>query len=89
MAFTLPQTFTPLGLSQEVHLPEAYFRVEEVSGTKTKVTAVLRVYEKKGATMPLWEKKFEFKPRLDGPNFIQQAYDYILGLRDFKDATSV
>jgi len=65
-----------------VNLSNAYIKVESVSGDKNNVTAT--VTTKIGSNIKT--KFYQFKPNLDGSNFIKQAYEHLKTLPEFADA---
>jgi hypothetical protein len=88
MALSKSIKFTPVGLSREIEISDAYHRVESVSGSKDKITATYSVRESADTPSALWEDSCEFVPIIDsGENFIKQAYDYLKTLPEFADAT--
>jgi hypothetical protein len=66
-----------------VVIPDAYCRVEEVSGSKNLVTCVVSINADAGSMMKV---KHQFEPSMDGGNFIQQAYNYLKTLPEFAGA---
>ena len=65
-----------------VNLYNAYIKVESVFGDKTNVTAT--VSTKIGENVKT--KFYQFKPNLDGGNFIKQSYEHLKTLSEFADA---
>jgi hypothetical protein len=73
----------------EVELLDCYIRVVSLHGSKTNMTASVDVFktpEGKFATKFLANEKHEFAPRLDGPNFIVQAYNHLKTLPQYQGA---
>jgi hypothetical protein len=71
---------------ETVSVQDAYLRVEEVTGSKSKVLFSVSINADDGLTMKM---KYEFTPNMDGENFIAQAYAYLKTLPEFSDATDV
>jgi hypothetical protein len=73
----------------EVDLIDCYVRVNSLHGTKTTMTANVDVFKKSEGEYPavlLANEKHEFAPRLDGPNFIVQAYNHLKTLPQYQGA---
>lgn len=65
----------------------AYIRVENVSGNKTRMIADIKVYKDSTSTAkPIKQLAEKFAPDLGGSNFIAQAYAHLKTLPDFADA---
>lgn len=74
----------------EVELQDCYVRVASLHGTKTDMTASVDIYKKPEDEFPtvlLTNEKHLFEPRLDGPNFIAQAYGHLKTLPQYQGAT--
>jgi hypothetical protein len=68
-----------------VTTPVLYIKVESVTGSKSKVQAIVSFTdESKGKK--LLEKSFVFSPSMDAGNFIAQAYIYLKTLPEFAGA---
>lgn len=63
----------------------AYWRVDELVGNKQLIAFNANAYVSSEGPM-LYSSRFEFIPNLNGPNFIQQAYEYLKTLPEFADA---
>lgn len=73
----------------EVDLPDCYIRVVSLHGGKTNMTASVDVFKKLEGEFPtvlLATEKHEFAPRLDGQNFIVQAYNHLKTLPQYSGA---
>jgi hypothetical protein len=73
----------------EVELPDCYIRVVSLHGSKTNMTASVDIFKKpegEFATELLANEKHDFLPRLDGPNFIVQAYNHLKTLPQYQGA---
>ncbi len=81
------KVFTPFGLYEKgvemVIIPDAYFRVEEVSGSKKLLTCIVSINADAGLGMKV---KHQFEPTMDGGNFIAQAYNHLKTLPEFAGA---
>ena len=87
MALSKSVKFTPVGLSQEIEISNAYHRIESVSGSKGKITAAYSVRESADAPSALWEATCEFVPVIEnGENFIKQGYTHLKTLPEFAGA---
>ena len=79
----MQQVLTDFGVvsSKEVSIKidNAYVKVESVSGSKEVVTA--NVTTTAGDISKA--KFYQFRPDLDGPNFIKQAYEHLKTLPEF------
>ena len=73
----------------EVQLEDCYVRVVSLHGTKTNMMANVDIFKKPEGEFPnvlLMNEKHEFEPRLDGPNFIAQAYGHLKTLPEYQGA---
>ena len=66
-----------------VDLHNAYIKVESVSASKDNATATVSTKIGDGVKM----RMYDFKPSMNGTNFIKQAYEYLKTLPDFYDAS--
>jgi hypothetical protein len=66
-----------------VVIPDAYFRVEEVSGSKKLLTCIVSINADAGSGMRV---KHQFEPTMNGGNFIAQAYLHLKTLPEFANA---
>jgi hypothetical protein len=78
---TLTKSFA--GFSGQVQADDVYYKVEQVSGDKQRVEFTMRGY-KDGAHVDSFSQ--EFKPNMDGGNYIQQAYLHVKTLPEFTGA---
>jgi hypothetical protein len=78
---------TPFGAHSKgveaVTIADAYFKVEEVYGSKELVTCVVSINANSGSLMRV---KHQFQPTMEGSNFIAQAYNYLKTLPEFANA---
>lgn len=66
----------------------AYIRVENVSGNKTRMMAEIKVYKDAASTTkPIKQLVEKFAPDLGGSNLIAQAYAHLKTLPEFAGAT--
>lgn len=66
----------------------AYIRVENVSGNKTRMIADVKIYKDAASTTkPIKQLAEKFAPDLSGSNFIAQGYAHLKTLSEFADAT--
>jgi|694.fasta_scaffold112825_3 hypothetical protein len=73
------------GFSGQLTASDAYWRVFSVSGGKDKVSATVGAYVTKDGQV-LTTRQYEFQPKMDGANFIKQAYEHLKSLPDFAGA---
>ena len=66
----------------------AYFKVRDVTASKTSASMIVDVFTSQGGT-GLDAIKYEFVVSLDGNNFIAQAYEHLKTLPEFAGATDV
>jgi len=78
---TLTKSFE--GFSGQVQADDVYYKVEQVSGSKDRVEFTIRGY-KDSAHVDSFSG--EFKPNMDGGNYIQQAYLHAKTLPKFAGA---
>jgi hypothetical protein len=65
----------------------AYFRVENVSGNKTRMFADIKVYKDLNSiAKPIKQLSEKFTPDLTGKNLIAQAYNHLKTLPEFAGA---
>ena len=86
MALATTITKTQEHFTGELVCPEAYCKVGSISGNKDSIFFILNTYNSQGGKV-LFNKEYSFAPDLDGPNFIQQAYEYLKTLPEFAAAT--
>lgn len=79
MALTSNYLFNGITVSQ------AYVKVKSIVGDKN-VVGVDVAFSADSTEQPFTYKGYEFTPDLNGPNFIQQAYEYLKTLPEFADA---
>jgi len=77
----LKQTFTFAGLT----INDGYLRVTEVAGNKDRVAFSLSYQVAQGEDS-IKTQSFDFAPDMSGGNFIEQAYQYLKTLPEFKSA---
>jgi len=72
----------------QLHIIDAYWRVEKVEATKTEANFVVSINKKTDDLFQLIEqKRYAFSVDLTGKNFIKQAYEYLKTLPEFAGAT--
>lgn len=82
---TFTQTQAPF--SGALEIADAYWRVEQVTATKNEAQCVVTINKQDGDSMvQVANKRYSFKPDLDGKNFIAQAYEYLKTLPEFAGA---
>lgn len=72
--------------SESSTLVDAYIKVARVIGNKELITATTEVLSNNQEHL-YYTETYEFKPDMDGSNFIKQAYNYLKTLPEFADAT--
>lgn len=78
----LKKTISRTAFGQSVSVPDAYIRVQTISGTKSMIYAdVLILTSKDGERVDY--VKVDFVPNLDGGNFIKQAYEHLKNTPEF------
>jgi hypothetical protein len=83
---TFTQTQEPFSGSLEI--ADAYWRVEQVVATKSEAQCVVTINKKDGDSVEqVANKRYSFAPKLDGRNFIAQAYEHLKTLPEFAGAT--
>jgi hypothetical protein len=83
---TFTQTQAPFSGSLEI--ADAYWRVEQVIATKNEAQCVVTINKQDGENLTqVSNKRYSFAPKLDGRNFIAQAYEYLKTLPEFAGAT--
>lgn len=80
----LKKTITRTAFGQSVSVPDAYIRVESISGTKSMIHADIAITTADGQRVDFL--KVGFIPNLDGENFIKQAYEYLKNTQEFVGA---
>lgn len=76
---------TKPGFEGQLVAQDAYWRVNNVYGNKTNVTAnVVALVETTNQILTV--KEYEFSPNLEGDNFIKQAYNHLKTLPEFSGA---
>ena len=88
MAIKKTISFTPDGFSTPATLQDAYCKVVQINGDKTKITFDVVCFNKTdNSLIPAFKKQYSFVPNLDGRNFIAQAYDHLKTMPEFSGAT--
>ena len=87
MAIKKTISFTPDGFSTPATLQDAYCKVVQINGDKTKITFDVVCFNKTndGVTAAS-RQQYEFTPNLNGGNFIAQAYNHLKTLEEFASA---
>lgn len=82
---TFTQTQAPY--SGALEIADAYWRVEHVTATKNEAMCVVTINQEtdEGKTQ-VANKRYSFKPDLDGKNFIAQSYEHLKSLPEFAGA---
>jgi hypothetical protein len=62
-----------------------YIKIEKVSGGKESVRAIVS-YSDVDTRDKMTEKTFDFQPKMDGENFVAQAYAHLKSLPEFAGA---
>ena len=86
MALQLSLIETREQFSGQLVFDDAYWKLNQISGTKNKITFFVQVQGSKGGPV-LALKEYSFVPDMDGGNFIKQAYQFLKTLPEFSDAT--
>jgi hypothetical protein len=68
-----------------VNLGISYIRVEKVDASKLSATAAVS-FNNENASKNFATKFYVFVPKLDGTNFIEQAYEHLKTLPEFDGA---
>ncbi len=72
---------------ESITFTNAYLRVDRIEGGKLEIMICLGFYKNQEAKRPLVCKTYKFHPKLDGVNFVAQAYEYLKTLPEFTGAT--
>jgi len=75
-------------LTHTITVPNAYIKVETVSGDKATATATVTWYISENGD-EIKTDTYDFIPSMDGANFIQQAYEHLKTLSEFSGATDI
>lgn len=86
MALSKTIQFKPSGFVYDITVSSAYHRVSTLSGDKYGINFKIDVFQTKEAKEPLDKKQYSFAPKMDGDNFIKQAYDHLKTLPEFAGA---
>ena len=87
MAIKKTISFTPDGFSTPATLQDAYCKVVQINGDKTKISFDVVCFSKTDNSMaPAFKKQYDFSPSLDGRNFIAQAYEHLKTTSEFAGA---
>ena len=76
-----------------IEILNAYHRIEEIHGTKDKLSIKVSIYTSKKNALPGKELdvlNYLFVPSLKegSSNFFKQGYDFLMNMDDFKDGVS-
>jgi hypothetical protein len=80
---------TQNNLGQDITLTQAYIKVSEVRATKLSADAYVDFFIEDVDEGAVLQQLFRFKPKLEGSNFIAQAYEHLKTLPEFADAEDV
>jgi hypothetical protein len=86
MALLKQYTETKENFTGTLSIPNAYWRVNSVSGDKVSCQICVGVYPVADGAL-VAEKNYYFKPSMNGSNFIAQAYNHLKTLPAFAGAT--
>lgn len=81
--------------TQGVVLKNAYIRIDEIGGSKSRLSIRVRVYNSEGSFRDgkesFSEELYSFLPSVDddAPNFIKQGYEFLKSLPEFTGATDI
>jgi hypothetical protein len=79
------QVILKSNFNDDVVFNDAYIKVENVNGNKTSMRFEVYTYkEKEGFVVD--RKSYAFTPKLEGRNFIAQAYEHLKTLLEFEGA---
>jgi len=81
----LKKTITRTAFGQSVSVPDAYIRVQNISGTKSMIYADVSILVSKNGGQ-VDSIKVGFVPNLDGGNFIKQTYEYLKNTSEFANS---
>jgi hypothetical protein len=70
-----------------VNVNQAYIRVQEVTGSKEKCSALVYWFKDENSEEPFNGSQHLFAPDMTGGNFIKQAYGHLKTLPEFAGAT--
>lgn len=85
MALNKDYIETKPGLSGQLSQANAYWRVEQVSVSKSEAITSVSVYKEPGGAL-LASRVFSFAPLVNDENAIKQAYLHLKTLPEFADA---
>ena len=85
MALTQKVTEKKDNFSGELVYPNAYWKVEKIIYTNSKINAEVLAYTKRGETC-IGRIVASFSPELDGDNFVKQTYNHLKTLEEFAGA---
>lgn len=88
MALAKNIEFTPVGFNKPAVLQNAYIKVDSITGNKQLMSATIGIYNKTESEMTVAKiTSCVFVPKLEGQNFIAQAYEHLKTLPEFVGAT--
>jgi hypothetical protein len=86
MGFVSSEGFVVKTGITNVATPPLYIKVISVSGSKSNITASV-TFTDEVSVEQLIQKDYVFTPKLEGVNFIAQAYEHLKTLPEFAGAT--
>lgn len=81
----LKKTITRIAFGQSVAVPDAYIKVESVTGNKAIIHANVSFMTASDG-QEIDSLRVGFEPSIDGGNFIKQAYEHLKTLPEFDGA---
>ena len=85
MALRMDFVETRNGLSGELRLSNAYWRIDQVVFSKAEAVCVVSVYDREIRTR-VGGKNYVFKPQIGDRNALADAYDHLKTLPEFAGA---
>ena len=73
---------------ESITFTDAYMRVDRIEGGKVEMMIYLGFYKNQDAKRHLVCKTYKFQPKLDGVNFVAQAYEHLKTLPEFSGASN-
>jgi hypothetical protein len=67
-------------------IEDCYIRVDSLNGSKNYIGAIIGLYKSQNNKAPIKITGYWFEPKLEGKNFIAQAYDHLKTLPEFSGA---
>lgn len=74
--------------TEKVIIKNAYYKIKQVEGNKTKINIEIGIYEQKGGKL-LETRQYQYQPDVsdNSENFLKQGYEFLKTLQEYSDSS--